>query len=84
MLSEGRFGVDKVPSDVLNCDYCPEHVPFMAQDEDSKNQNEVTIKFLVPRRLKRELKERALERNLALSAFLRLITTEYVKRTIET
>jgi hypothetical protein len=53
----------------------------MAQDEDNKNQNEVLIKFLVPRRLKSALLELALERNLTLSAFLRLVTSEYLKRT---
>jgi len=53
----------------------------MAQDEDS-NQNEALIKFLVPRKLKRALLELAAERNITISALMRLITSEYVKRTI--
>jgi len=61
--------------------YCPEHVPFMSQNENQKIQNEVLIKFLVPRRLKSALLELAMERNITLSALLRLITSEYVKRT---
>jgi len=61
--------------------YCPEYVPFMAQNKNIENQNEVLIKFLVPRRLKQALQERAVERNIAVSALLRLIASEYVKRT---
>lgn len=61
--------------------YCPEYVPYMAQNENLENQNEVLIKFLVPKRLKLALKERADERNITISALLRLISSEYVKRT---
>jgi hypothetical protein len=53
----------------------------MAQNENLENQNEVLIKFLVPKRLKLALKERADERNITISALLRLISSEYVKRT---
>ncbi len=53
----------------------------MAQGENQKKQNEVLIKFLAPQRLKRALEELAIERNITLSALLRLITSEYVRRT---
>lgn len=53
----------------------------MAQDKHSNNQNEVLIKFLTPQKLKRALQELANERNITLSALMRLITSEYVKRT---
>ncbi len=64
--------------------YCPEHVPYMSQKNDFKNQNDALIKFLVPERLKQALQDRAAERNIALSALLRLISSEYVKRTVQT
>ncbi len=53
----------------------------MSQYKNNKAQNEALIKFLVPRRLKSALLELATERNITLSALLRLITSEYVKRT---
>ncbi len=53
----------------------------MAQNKNMENQNEVLLKFLVPRKLKRDLQERAVERNIAVSALMRLIASEYVKRT---
>ena len=42
--------------------------------------NEVLIKFVSPDKLKRALQHLADERNIALSALLRLIASEYVKR----
>ncbi len=69
---------------MLNWSYCPEHVPFMVQDDNQKNQNEALIKFLAPRKLKNALEELAAERNIALSALLRLVTSEYVRRTRQT
>jgi len=51
----------------------------MAND-DRKHINEVLIKFVAPRELKRALQALANERNITLSALLRLITSEYVKR----
>ena len=68
---------------MLNCSYCPKHVPFMAQTNNPKNRNEMLIKFVVPDKLKRVLQELAEERNITLSALLRLISSEYVKRTKE-
>ncbi len=52
----------------------------MYQGKDSNNQNEVLIKFLTPQKLKRALQELANERNITLSALLRLISSEYVRR----
>jgi len=48
--------------------------------ENFKNQNGVLIKFLLPIKLNRSLEELAAERNITLSALLRLISSEYVKR----
>jgi hypothetical protein len=53
----------------------------MSQKRNIANQNEVAIKFVVPRRLKQAIQERANERNITVSALLRLIASEYVKRT---
>lgn len=53
--------------------------PYMAKT-NRKNIDEVLIKFRAPAKLKRSVQDLANERNIALSAFLRLITTEYVKR----
>jgi len=50
----------------------------MTQKKNHKNQ--VLIKFVAPDELKCNLIELAEERNIALSALLRLVTTEYVKR----
>jgi hypothetical protein len=56
----------------------------MVQEDKQKSQNEVLIKFLAPRRLKHNLEELAVERNVALSALLRLVLSEYVRRTRQT
>jgi molybdopterin-guanine dinucleotide biosynthesis protein A len=52
----------------------------MSNKNSRKNTNEMLIKFMSPRELKRALQELAEERNISLSALLRLITSEYVKR----
>ena len=44
------------------------------------NINDVVIRFVAPGKLRDTLQELANERNITLSALLRLITTEYVKR----
>ena len=49
-------------------------------NNNRKHINEVLIKFVAPRELKRALQELANERNITLSALLRLVTSEYVKR----
>ncbi len=56
----------------------------MSQINNPKNYNEMQIKFVAPDKLKRGLQELANERNITLSALLRLISSEYVKRTKET
>ena len=45
-----------------------------------KHINDALIKFVAPGDLKRALQKLANERNIALSALLRLVMTEYVKR----
>ena len=55
----------------------------MVQEDNKENQKEVLIKFLAPRKLKRALEELAAERNIALSALLRLVTSDYVRRANE-
>jgi len=52
----------------------------MVKDEGYQNHNEVLIKFLAPLRLKQALLKLASERNIQLSAMLRLITSEYIKQ----
>jgi hypothetical protein len=52
----------------------------MAQEYNRNNRNEVLVKFPAPRTLKRALEELALQRNIALSALLRLVMSEYVRR----
>ena len=42
--------------------------------------HEEQVKFLVPRDLKSSLQKLADERNVSLSALMRIITTQYVKR----
>lgn len=46
----------------------------------SKSISEVIVKFLTPEDLKRALQDLADERNITLSALLRLMASEYVKR----
>jgi hypothetical protein len=52
----------------------------MANKNYRKQINEVRIKFVAPEELKDELQALANERNITLSALLRLIASEYVKR----
>jgi hypothetical protein len=52
----------------------------MSEQNNRKNINEVQIKFVAPAGLKYTLQELANERNITLSALLRLISSEYVKR----
>jgi hypothetical protein len=56
----------------------------MTQQSNKGNNNGVLIKFLAPPNLKRALEDLARERNIALSALLRLVTSEYVRRTQQT
>ena len=52
----------------------------MTQTNNQKHLNETRIKFVAPDELKEALQALANERNISLSAFLRLISSEYVKR----
>jgi predicted transcriptional regulator len=56
-------------------------VPTMAHITNTKKlTHEQLVKFLVPQELKDRLQQLADERNISLSALMRLITSEYVKR----
>jgi hypothetical protein len=52
----------------------------MAQTGTNNQINKTTLKVVVPEELKGTLQLLADERNITLSAFLRLISSEYVKR----
>lgn len=54
--------------------------PNMTQLLNRQENNRLAIKFVVPGDLKRDLQLLAAERNIALSALLRLIASEYVRR----
>ncbi|MCA9911662.1 MAG: ribbon-helix-helix protein, CopG family [Anaerolineae bacterium] len=51
----------------------------MTQNTPRKTTAEELVKFYVPRNLKRQLQELAASRNIALSAMLRLVVSEYIK-----
>ena len=56
-------------------------VPNTTHNNDNKRLiHEEQVKFLVPRDLKSSLQHLADERNISLSALMRLIASEYVKR----
>lgn len=60
-------------------------VPNKTHNSNSKKLiHEERVKFLLPRNLKFDLQHMADDRNITLSALLRLITSEYVKRHLET
>jgi hypothetical protein len=75
-----NMGIDKTLLRMLIIRYWPGYGLFMYQEGNPKNQNEVLIKFLAPQKLKLALLDLAKERNIALSALLRLICSEYDKR----
>lgn len=52
----------------------------MTHNTNPSTKKEKRIKFLVPDTLKDDLQYMARERNVSLSALMRLITSEYVKR----
>ena len=52
----------------------------MTQVLNRQENNRLALKFVVPGELKRDLQLLAAERNIALSALLRLIASEYVRR----
>ena len=56
-------------------------VPNQTQNTNSRKPiHEEQVKFLVPRDLKTSLHNLADERHISLSALMRLIASEYVKR----
>jgi len=55
----------------------------MARKKHHNVNNNDLIKFIVPKSLKNSLQIIALERNISLSALLRIITSEYAKRNQE-
>ena len=52
----------------------------MTNKQNTNHINEALIKFVAPKKLKSDLQDLAYERNITLSALLRLIGSEYVKR----
>ncbi len=52
----------------------------MTHNRKNKTNGQALIKFRAPDELKRAIQELADERHIALSALLRLIIVEYVKR----
>ena len=52
----------------------------MAQTGTNNQTSKTTLKVVVPEELKGALQEMAHERNISLSALLRLIASTYVKR----
>ena len=53
---------------------------YKRQVLNRQENNRLALKFVVPGDLKRDLQLLAAERNIALSALLRLIASEYVRR----
>jgi len=60
--------------------YCPKTDLIGAMKKHQANNNAVLIKFFSPERLKKELLDLAAERNIALSALLRIIASDYIRR----
>jgi len=52
----------------------------MSQEIHKSYNNATLIKFVAPHSLKYTLSEMALERSVSLSALLRIIASEYIKR----
>ncbi len=52
----------------------------MAHNMQKNNINEVIVRFGAPTKLRDTLQELANERNITISALLRLIASEYVRR----
>ena len=74
------LGIDNVNAPVFKLKTGATNAPTMTQKNNRKHINEVRIKFVAPEKLKEGLQVLANERNITLSALLRLITTEYIKR----
>ena len=80
LLAYEILRVDNCSTAMLNWCCCPTLVPIMTNKQNTNRINEALIKFVAPIKLKSDLQDLAYERNITLSALLRLITSEYVKR----
>jgi predicted transcriptional regulator len=56
----------------------------MTQNNNKYSVQEALIKFLVPQQLKNRLQALARERNISLSAMMRLIASDYLRRNQQT
>ncbi len=72
--------LDNPSASVLILICCPRLVPSMSNRSNIGRINDELVKFVAPRTLKLALQNLANERNITLSALLRLIASEYVKR----
>jgi hypothetical protein len=52
----------------------------MANNTQRKTLSDGVVRFVAPKKLRSDLQELASERNITLSALLRLIASEYVRR----
>ena len=58
----------------------PEQVQELTQTISNIYKNDSVIKFHTPDYLKHLLEKQAVKRNISLSAFMRLIASEYLRR----
>ena len=58
----------------------PEQVQELTQTISNIYKNDAVIKFHTPDYLKHLLEKQAVKRNISLSAFMRLIASEYLRR----
>ena len=58
----------------------PKQAPELVQSISNIYKNDSVIKFHTPDYLKHLLEKQAVKRNISLSAFMRLIASEYLRR----
>ena len=58
----------------------PKQDPELVQTISTIYKNDAVIKFHTPDYLKQLLEKQAVKRNISLSAFMRLIASEYLRR----
>jgi len=58
----------------------PKQAPELVQSISNIYKNDTVIKFHTPDYLKQLLEKQAAKRNISLSAFMRLIASEYLRR----
>ena len=73
-------GLTKGLSICLYFSFCPKTDLIRDMKKQQANNNAVLIKFFSPEKLKKELSDLASERNIALSALLRIIASNYIRR----